>query len=56
MACNSCGRGQILRVERPATSRSSAAPKFAPKTLGGRKTTERTVPTKPANDLDKHRG
>jgi hypothetical protein len=56
MGCNSCGKGQILRVERSGSARMSPV-KIAstPRKLGSRKIAARTVATKPANDLDKHR-
>lgn len=56
MACNSCGKGQILKVERAGSGRSSTI-KTSTLRFGSRKpiTKARSVATKPANDLDKHR-
>ncbi len=44
-----------MRVERVAATSRSPNPKFTPKKLGVQKVTVRTVATKPANHLDKHR-
>ncbi len=55
MACNSCGKGQILRVDRAGTRSYPAKVATAPRKLGSRKIVAKTVAIKPANDLDKHR-
>lgn len=52
MACGSCQKGQILRVER-APSSSGTTPRTPPVQPVGRATV-RTVPIKPST-IDRHR-
>lgn len=55
MSCNSCGKGQVIRVERSSGGQSTPIRSVPPRKIGSRKMSPRTVALKPANDLDKHR-
>ncbi len=56
MACGSCGKNVVQRVERISTTQVNTRRRVvSTQRLGSRKLIQQSIHTRPANDLEKHR-